>query len=117
MFELCCWTRSRWTARVTDFTTDTTQGADLVAISVSSFAWILRRVLFSIRHLHFVITTFPTGTMSDNENRRPESEPRPILNIPAGNSPITPDANPVFPPDEKRTGNLLQDSWTAIKVR
>lgn len=54
--------------------------------------------------------------MSDNENQRPEGKPRAILNIPAGNSPITPDPTAELPPDERRTGNLLQDSWTAIKV-
>ncbi|EJT49996.1 hypothetical protein A1Q1_00837 [Trichosporon asahii var. asahii CBS 2479] len=55
--------------------------------------------------------------MSDNDTRRPENEPKPILNIPAGNSPITPDSAPgVLPPDERRTGNIFKDSWTAIKV-
>ncbi|EKD00668.1 hypothetical protein A1Q2_05028 [Trichosporon asahii var. asahii CBS 8904] len=54
--------------------------------------------------------------MSDNDTRRPENEPKPILNIPAGNSPITPDSAPgVLPPDERRTGNIFKDSWTAIK--
>lgn len=40
-----------------------------------------------------------------------------MLNIPAGNSPITPEAAPgAVPADERRTGNIFKDSWTAIKV-
>jgi hypothetical protein len=43
-------------------------------------------------------------------------EPKEVLNISAGNQPITEDPKPLKPED-RRTGDFKQDFWSAFRVR
>jgi hypothetical protein len=42
-------------------------------------------------------------------------EPKEVLNISAGNQPITEDPKPLKPED-RRTGDFKQDFWSAFRV-
>lgn len=50
------------------------------------------------------------------DEQRDTKGPRAPLNIPAGNSPITPDAQPYDPAEEKLTGDWWGDRMKALKV-
>lgn len=76
-----------------------------------------RESTFRIHHLTSLNNAIISRSMTEDENQRSTRERAPTLNIPAGNSPITPDSNQPASKDEKLSGNWLQDVWTATKVK